>query len=246
MSLPKKILLLLLLLITFIAACVYTKVEQIANELTPPTQEALSESTQTTEQSMQVQEEQTNEQAPQESLTPEEAFKKVDENADLKEAATTPVQEMQETQETQANMEKLVEQNFEEEKKTVVDVTADESVQTRINKILENNGILFQRMSAYIAEDSRTTLEKIAKIIIDNPKLKIEIAGHTDAKGDDSYNQTVSEQRAESVKNRLVELGVDSKRLIAKGYGETKPLVPNDQDGYSLINRRVEINIIEE
>lgn len=255
MSLPKKILLLLLLLITFIAVCVYTKVEQIANELAPQTvQESVTQATQNIVQEVQepaVQtQEQSNEQTPQEPqepLTPEEAFKKVDENVVIKEETpviNTQEASTQEIQETQANIEKIVEQNYEEEKKAEIPV--DESVQSQINKLLENNGILFQRMSAFIAEDSRTTLEQIAKIIKDNPTINIEIAGHTDSKGDDSYNQTISEQRANSVKSRLIELGVEEKRLIAKGYGETKPLVPNDQDGYSLINRRVEINIIEE
>lgn len=252
MSLPKKILLLLLLLITFIAVCVYTKVEQIANELAPQTvQESVTQATQNVVQEVQepaVQtQEQSNEQTPQEPLTPEEAFKKVDENVVIKEETpviNTQEASTQEIQETQANIEKIVEQNYEEEKKAEIPV--DESVQSQINKLLENNGILFQRMSAFIAEDSRTTLEQIAKIIKDNPTINIEIAGHTDSKGDDSYNQTISEQRANSVKSRLIELGVEEKRLIAKGYGETKPLVPNDQDGYSLINRRVEINIIEE
>lgn len=262
MSLPKKILLLLLLLITFIVVCVYTKVEQIANELAPQTvQEATVEQTQATEQapqetqgdSTQVQEQST-EQTPQEPLTPEEAFKKVDENAVIKEETPAPVTpevqapevSTQEVQETQANMEKMVEQTFEEEKKATTETTVDESIQGKINKVLENNGILFQRMSAIIAEDSKVTLEKIAKIINENPTIKVEIAGHTDAKGDDNYNQWISEQRANSVKNKLVEFGVNAKRLIAKGYGKTMPLVPNDQDGYSLVNRRVEINIIEE
>jgi outer membrane protein OmpA-like peptidoglycan-associated protein len=252
MSLPKKILLLLLLLITFIAVCVYTKVEQIANELAPQTvQESETQTTQNVVQEAQEPtaptQEQSNEQTPQEPLTPEEAFKKVDENAVIKEETPAlPTQEAstQEIQETQANIEKIVEQNFEEEKKA--EISVDESVQSQINKVLENNGILFQRMSAIIAESSKETLENIAKIINDNPASKVEIAGHTDAKGDDKYNQWISEQRALSVKKRLTDLGVEEKRLIAKGYGKTMPLVPNDQDGYSLINRRVEINIIEE
>lgn len=262
MSLPNKIILLLLLLVVFITVCVYTKAGQIYSELTIPTAELRVEETQPEQvpQEQPVQEVQPQEQgaveptvpstqetqAPQEQtvqptqvpLTPEEELKKVQE--------VTAVKEEESPLETQQNMEKIIEQNFEEEKKQNAEVSNNESLQEQINKLLVNNGIVFQRMSSNIANESKETLEKIAKIIIDNPTIKIEIAGHTDGKGDDSFNQTVSEQRANSVKSRLVELGVNADRLIAKGYGETMPLVANDEEGYSLVNRRVEFNIIEE
>ncbi|MFA7090863.1 MAG: OmpA family protein [Arcobacteraceae bacterium] len=257
MSLPNKIILLLLLLVVFITICVYTKAEQIFNELTVSIPTTVVEETQPAEtqqeqfiQDMQAQQQVAIEEAVQDAqiqqqeeallptpLTPEEEFKKVQGEVVLKDESVV---------ETQENMEKTVEQNLDETQKQNAEVSNNESLQAQINMLLVNNSIVFQRMSSNIANESKETLEKIAKIIIDNPTIKIEIAGHTDAKGDDSFNQTVSEQRANSVKSRLVELGVNADRLVAKGYGKTKPLVANDEEGYSLANRRVEFNIIEE
>ncbi|MFA6789791.1 MAG: OmpA family protein [Arcobacteraceae bacterium] len=257
MSLPNKIILLLLLLVVFITICVYTKAEQIFNELTVSIPTTVVEETQPAEtqqeqfiQDMQAQQQVAIEEAVQDAqiqqqeeallptpLTPEEEFKKVQGEVVLKDESVV---------ETQENMEKTVEQNLDETQKQNAEVSNNESLQAQINTLLVNNSIVFQRMSSNIANESKETLEKIAKIIIDNPTIKIEIAGHTDAKGDDSFNQTVSEQRANSVKSRLVELGVNADRLVAKGYGKTKPLVANDEEGYSLANRRVEFNIIEE
>jgi peptidoglycan-associated lipoprotein len=57
-----------------------------------------------------------------------------------------------------------------------------------------------------------------------NPTIKIEIAGHTDNKGDDKYNQTLSQKRAESVVNYLIKKGIAKTRLVAKGYGEQRQL----------------------
>lgn len=261
MSLPNKIILLLLLLVVFIAVCVYTKAGEIYSELTPVQTQSSAETSSVDVQPQPevAQEVQTQEQVQtvletpvaQETATQAEQTAPTQENVLAQEPVATqqtPVapKEEESSLETQQNMEKMVEQNFQEENKQNVEISSNESVQEQINALLVNNAIVFQRMSANIANESKTTLEKIAKILVDNPTIKIEIAGHTDAKGDDSFNQTVSEQRANSVKLALVELGVDAKRLVAKGYGKTKPLVANDEEGYSLANRRVEFNIIEE
>jgi outer membrane protein OmpA-like peptidoglycan-associated protein len=227
MSLPKKILLLVLLLIVFIAVCIYTKIGQFTHELVP---------TASVESTLQVTQALQNEETT--PLTQEESLKKIDE----------PLIENEEkkSEETQKNIEKIIEQNFEEEKKQTQPLPSKESIQEQINKVLENNSIMFQRMSYNVTNESQATVAKIVQILMQNPHIKIEVAGHTDAKGDDSFNQMISEQRANSVKNLLITLGVEENRLSAKGYGETMPLVPNDKEGYSLTNRRVEFNIIEE
>lgn len=226
MSLAKKISLLLLLLVVFMAVCVYTKIGQFTTELT----ETVSQ-----ESSVPVTTPTLNEE--EKVLTQEEELKKVEEPTKS---------EDEKSLETQQNIEKIIEQNFEEEKKQTQTAPSKEEVQEQINKTLENNAIMFQRMSYDVTNDSKSIIEQIAKILSDNPTFKIEIGGHTDAKGDDSFNQMISEQRANSVKKILIGLGIDENRLTAKGYGETMPLVPNDKEGYSLTNRRVEFNIIEE
>jgi len=227
MSLPKMILLLVLLLIVFIAVCVYTKIGQFALDNNDKSSIEVQENVTQPLQNEEIT-----------PLTQEEALKKIDE----------PILENEEekSEETQKNIEKIIEQNFEEEKKQTQTLPSKENIQEQINKVLENNSIMFQRMSYNVTTQSQDTIEKIAQILIQNPQIKIEVAGHTDAKGDDSFNQMISEQRANSVKNLLIALGVEENRLSAKGYGETMPLVPNDKDGYSLTNRRVEFNIIEE
>jgi OOP family OmpA-OmpF porin len=78
-------------------------------------------------------------------------------------------------------------------------------------------------------------------IIRANPKGHTRIDGYTDSKGDHAYNQKLSERRAESVKNWLVtKEGIDASRLITKGWGEAKPVAPNDTDANRQKNRRVE------
>lgn len=233
MSLPKKILLLVLLLIVFMAVCVYTKIGQLtllnSDDSSIEVQEYVTQPLQNEEET---------------PLTQEESLKKINE----------PVLENIEKkdEETQKESEEVVEQKVEVEEKIeektpeVQTLPSKENIQEQINTALENNGIMFQRMSYNVTTQSQNTIEKIAQILIQNPHIKIEIAGHTDAKGDDSFNQMISEQRANSVKNLLKALGVEENRLSAKGYGETMPLVPNDKEGYSLTNRRVEFNIIEE
>ena len=77
-----------------------------------------------------------------------------------------------------------------------------------------------------------------------NPTLKIEIAGHTDNKGDKKYNQVLSQKRAESVVAYLVQKGIATIRLSAKGYGDSMPLVPNDTEENKAKNRRTELKVL--
>jgi len=84
-----------------------------------------------------------------------------------------------------------------------------------------------------------------------NPNMKVEISGYTDNKGDDAYNLKLSDERAKAVVARLTEKGIDTGRMQAKGYGEAKPVAPNQKpngtdnpDGRQL-NRRVELKITE-
>ena len=92
--------------------------------------------------------------------------------------------------------------------------------------------------------ESFVELDKLVEILQKNPSIKIEISGHTDDKGELDYNQKLSQQRAESVLQYLVKKGVDKTRLIAKGYGESKPIVPNDSEENKAKNRRTEVRIL--
>lgn len=118
-------------------------------------------------------------------------------------------------------------------------------VQEKINLILKTNKISFKRMSTSPTKKSRKTISNIANILKEYKNIKIEVAGHTDAKGKKAFNMKISQERAKSVKKVLISLGIDEKRVSSKGYGESKPLVKNNA-GYSILNRRVEFNIIKE
>lgn len=110
---------------------------------------------------------------------------------------------------------------------------------------LELNDITFETNSDELNTESYTELDRVVKLMNDNPLIKIEISAHTDDVGSEMYNNRLSEKRAQSVVSYLVEKGVNSLQLIAKGYGESKPLVPNDSEENMERNRRVELKVVD-
>ena len=74
----------------------------------------------------------------------------------------------------------------------------------------------------------------------DNPKISLEVQGHTDNVGGDGYNMNLSQARADSVRMYLVAHGIAAPRLVSKGYGFHQPLVPNTTDANRALNRRVQ------
>jgi outer membrane protein OmpA-like peptidoglycan-associated protein len=102
-------------------------------------------------------------------------------------------------------------------------------------------GILFDIDKATLQQDSIKELTHMVTLLRQNPDLKLEIQGHTDSQGTDSYNRTLSQKRAETVKSFLQLFGIQGERLQAKGYGETEPVASNDNDEGRARNRRVEL-----
>lgn len=105
------------------------------------------------------------------------------------------------------------------------------------------NNILFETSSFDLNDKSRFILKEFARFLTENPTITIMIQGHTDDVGDDKKNLILSESRAKEVKSYLISLGVESKRLSAKGFGETKPKVPNEDYNSRAINRRTDFLI---
>lgn len=102
----------------------------------------------------------------------------------------------------------------------------------------------FQTDSAEILPDSMAILEELADVLKTRGEIKaVEIQGHTDNAGSPPYNLKLSESRAQAVVDTLVKSGVDPLRLEARGYGDTKPLVPNTTEANKAKNRRVQILI---
>lgn len=101
-------------------------------------------------------------------------------------------------------------------------------------------GIKFDVNKSTIKYESMGTINYVVKMMQDNPDLNFSVEGHTDSDGGDAANQTLSEQRAEAVKNQLVKFGISSDRLTSKGWGESKPMTANDTPEGKAQNRRVE------
>jgi outer membrane protein OmpA-like peptidoglycan-associated protein len=113
-------------------------------------------------------------------------------------------------------------------------------------EILEK--IHFETGKSKIAKDSFTLLDEIAEVLNDNPDIKVvEVAGHTDNVGNEDANMKLSQARSEAVMMHLVKKGsVDPERLVAKGYGPTKPVQDNTTDEGRAANRRVEFVILSQ
>jgi outer membrane protein OmpA-like peptidoglycan-associated protein len=91
-----------------------------------------------------------------------------------------------------------------------------------------------------IRRESYPILDAVAEVLQQNPNMRIEVQGHTDNKGAAAYNLKLSDRRAASVRKYLVGKGVSSNRLVSRGYGLTRPLVPNDSEQNRALNRRVQ------
>jgi len=115
----------------------------------------------------------------------------------------------------------------------------------KYNKIVTDgkfvtHGILFDVNKAVIKPESMGALNEIAKLLKDHSDLKFEIDGHTDSDGKADANVKLSQERADAVKSKLVEMGIDESRLTTKGYGAAKPIDKNDSAEGKANNRRVE------
>ncbi|HLT35509.1 MAG TPA: OmpA family protein [Enhygromyxa sp.] len=105
-------------------------------------------------------------------------------------------------------------------------------------------GITFDNNQATIRSSSTPTLDKAVEVLKANPDIRIKISGHTDSKGDRNHNLDLSSRRAESVKNYLVEHGIDESRILTEGLGPDKPIDSNDTKAGRANNRRIEFEIV--
>ena len=105
-------------------------------------------------------------------------------------------------------------------------------------------GVNFKSGTAALLPASAKILDDVAKALIAQPDVKIEIGGHTDADGHAASNLKLSQRRANTVKDYLIKKGVPASRLIAKGYGETQPIADNQSPEGKAKNRRVELKRI--
>ncbi len=106
------------------------------------------------------------------------------------------------------------------------------------------NNVFFDFDKSELKSESFAELDKLVELLLKNPAVKMEIAGHTDSKGDKKYNLLLSQKRAESVMEYLLKKGIDKLRLTAKGYGDTQPVAPNDTEENQAKNRRTEVKVL--
>ncbi|HRH10318.1 MAG TPA: OmpA family protein, partial [Bacteroidia bacterium] len=114
-----------------------------------------------------------------------------------------------------------------------------------VGSVIVLKNIFFDFDKATIRKESANELERLIKLLNDNPSIKIELGSHTDSKGSDEYNMKLSDNRSKSVVDYLIGKGIPATRLTAKGYGETKPIDTNDTDEGRQNNRRTEFKILE-
>ena len=107
------------------------------------------------------------------------------------------------------------------------------------------NNIFFDFDKTTLKKESFPQLNEVVDFLQDNPSVEVEISGHTDSKGSDGYNLKLSQGRAEAVVSYLINRGVVDSRLIAKGYGESKPVSTNSTDAGRATNRRVEFTVLK-
>ena len=106
------------------------------------------------------------------------------------------------------------------------------------------HGIKFGFDSAKVSEGSKAILEVAVTTLKNNPKMKVEIEGHTDSIGTAEYNLGLSQRRADAVQDHLIVEGIGAERLQAVGKGEADPLVSNELKEGRAKNRRVEFVVI--
>lgn len=131
--------------------------------------------------------------------------------------------------------------NLKEYKEVVQDIYLSP---IKVGEVVRLNNIFFETAKADLKNESFAELDRVVKLLKENQSLKIQIQGHTDNVGSDVANQSLSDSRAKSVVNYLVSKGVNSERLLSKGFGETQPLKTNDTEEGRAWNRRVEFKIL--
>jgi len=105
-------------------------------------------------------------------------------------------------------------------------------------------GVEFATASATLTEGSRPVLDGVADDLKIHPLVRVELQGHTDSRGADAYNLDLSQRRADSVREYLINRGVNASRLEARGYGETQPIADNATKAGQAENRRVVMKVI--
>jgi len=114
------------------------------------------------------------------------------------------------------------------------------------NELILNmpGNVTFETNRAELRSSFFDVLNSVGLVLQEYDKTIIEVMGHTDSTGDDAYNQTLSEGRARNVGEYLIAQGIDRRRVLTQGFGESHPVAPNDTPDGRQANRRVELRLV--
>jgi outer membrane protein OmpA-like peptidoglycan-associated protein len=118
-------------------------------------------------------------------------------------------------------------------------------VPIEVGQVFRLNNVFFDFDKWNLRPESYLELDRVVSLLKENPAIEIEMSAHTDSRGSDEYNLKLSDNRARSVMDYILSKGIAPNRIISQGYGETKPVVPNDTDENRQLNRRVEFKILK-
>lgn len=118
-----------------------------------------------------------------------------------------------------------------------------------MDKVVRLDNIYYEYAKWNITKEAEVELDKLVQTMWDNPTVKLELSAHTDCRGSDTYNMTLSKKRAKSVVDYMVSKGIPSERLISKGYGETDPVEDCEckkcTEEQHQINRRTQFKVLD-
>lgn len=118
-------------------------------------------------------------------------------------------------------------------------------VPIEVGQVVRLNNVFFDFDKWNLRPESYVELDRVVKLLNENPAIEIEMSAHTDSHGSDDYNFKLSDDRARSVMEYILSKGIAPARITSKGYGESKPVVANDTDENRQLNRRVEFKIVK-
>jgi len=118
-------------------------------------------------------------------------------------------------------------------------------VPIEIGAVVRLNNVFFDFDKWDLRPESYVELDRVVKLLQENPSISIEMSAHTDSYGSDDYNMKLSENRAKSVREYILSKGIPQDRITSKGYGETVPVATNETDEGRQLNRRVEFKILK-
>lgn len=137
------------------------------------------------------------------------------------------------------NLDSLVKEGFMEIHKDLYLVPIE------IGQVVRLNNVFFDFDKWDLRSESFVELDRVVKLLQENPAIEIELSAHTDSYGSDDYNFKLSDNRAKSCVEYIISKGISSNRIISRGYGETQPVVQNDTPENRQLNRRVEFKILK-